>query len=207
MATFEVNRVMLLGNLTQDPETRYLPSGMAVTKLRLAANRRFKDRSGEQREESLFINVEAWGRQAETCQEYLRKGSEALVEGRLKMDSYQAQDGQNRTVYVIVADRVQFGRRPGQGGPGGYSDESGGYDSGGGHNPSPDQSVSSPPGGNYRQSAASPRGAGQHSSSPRQSQSPTWQSEPSTSGFPESEDAPPDDFGDEAGGTDNDLPF
>ncbi|GEM_PF-367094 len=105
----DMNRVFLAGNLTQDPDTRYLPSGTAVSKLRLAANRRYKDtKTGELRDDPLFINVEAWNRTAEFCQEYLRKGRRVLVEGRLRMNSYKTQDGQNRNEILIVAERVQF---------------------------------------------------------------------------------------------------
>lgn len=230
----EINRVMLLGNLTQDPETRYLPSGTAVSKLRLASSRRFKDKSGESREETLFINVEAWGRTGELCQEYLRKGSEALVEGRLKMDTYQAQDGQNRTVYVIVADRVQFGRRPQQGGPGGpgqggFGDDYGDSGGGQGFGSPADRPSAAPPAqesygyGGQRQPPRGPANAGGFGGpsqrppappppprqAPAQSQAPTWQSSPPAGGgdYPADSIPPADDFNDTSGGTNNDLPF
>jgi len=226
----EINRVMLLGNLTQDPETRYLPSGTAVSKLRLAASRRFKDKSGESREETLFINVEAWGRTGELCQEYLRKGSEALVEGRLKMDSYQGQDGQNRTVYVVVAERVQFGRRAQQGGPGqgGAGDEYGDSGGGQGFGPPADR-LAAPPASGSRgfggqgSQQRGPAGAGgfvggqpQRPSTPppprqapAQPQAPSWRSDPPAGGgdYPSDPLPPTDDFGDSSGGTNNDLPF
>jgi single-strand DNA-binding protein len=123
----ELNRIILIGNLTKDPETRHLPSGTSsVTKFRLAASRRYTSQ-GEKKEETLFIDVEAWGKTGEICAQYLRKGSQALVEGRLKMDRYKTQSGEERTVYVIVADNVQLGARPrdGQGG-GDYEEGSGG---------------------------------------------------------------------------------
>ncbi|MBI5154351.1 single-stranded DNA-binding protein [Candidatus Poribacteria bacterium] len=111
----ELNKVLLIGNLTRDPETRMLPSGAQVCKLGLAANHRSGSKDGERREEVLFIDVEAWAKTAELCAQYLRKGSQVLVEGRLKMDKYQTQSGEQRTKFLIVADRVQFGARPGGG--------------------------------------------------------------------------------------------
>jgi single-strand DNA-binding protein len=123
----EFNRVFLIGNLTRDPEVKYLPSGMAVARLRLASNRRFKDRSGEMREEALFISVEAWGRQAELCQQYMAKGRRVLVEGRLQQNDYTTQDGQKRSEIRIVADRVHFmDSRGGEGAP--PQDDSGGFE-------------------------------------------------------------------------------
>jgi single-strand DNA-binding protein len=109
----ELNKVLLIGNLTHDPESRHLQSGTQVCKLRLAANRRSGGGQGtEKREEVLYIDVETWQRTAELCAQYLRKGSQVLVEGRLKMDQFQTQTGENRTKILIVADRVQFGSRP-----------------------------------------------------------------------------------------------
>ncbi len=126
----ELNKVFLIGNLTRDPESRFLQSGSQVCKMGLASNRRYNS-GGEKREETLFIDVEAWGKTAELCSQYLRKGSQILVDGRLKMDQYQTKEGEKRTKYVIVADRVQFGSRAdgGQGGGGGSRSSSGGHDS------------------------------------------------------------------------------
>lgn len=117
----ELNKVFLIGNLTNDPEARWLQSGTPVTKMRIAVTRRMgKREGGERREETLFIDIEAWSRTAELCSQYLRKGSQVLVEGRLKMDQYQTQSGENRTRYLVVADRVQFGSRAdGSSAPGG----------------------------------------------------------------------------------------
>ena len=105
MASF--NRVILMGNLTKDPEVRYTPSGDAVADLRLAVNRRFKGRDGEDREDTCFVGVTVWRRQAETCAEYLRKGSQVLVEGSLKYDEWE-RDGQKHSRLSVTASRVQF---------------------------------------------------------------------------------------------------
>ena len=102
-----LNKVLLIGNLTKNPELRHTPSGMAVVDLRLAANRKFKTASGENRDEACFVNVTVWGRQAETCAQYLQKGSPILVEGRLKYDEWE-KDGQKQSRLSIVAERTQF---------------------------------------------------------------------------------------------------
>ncbi len=186
----EINRVMLLGNLTQDPDTRYLPSGTAVAKLRVAASRRYKDNKGEQREDTLFINVDVWGRQAETCQEYLRKGSEVLVEGSLRMNTYQTKEGQNRNEILVRADRIQFGRRSGSSSQEGESTWRGSeYE---GNRPRPAGSYGSPG------SSPAPR-----SSSP--AEEPAWGSD--SPGGSDSFDPGPEDVPDDSGGTNNDLPF
>ena len=105
MASF--NRVILMGNLTKDPEVRYTPSGTAVGDLRVASSRRYRTADGENREETCFVGVTVWGRQAETCAEYLRKGSPLLLEGRLKYDEWE-KDGQKISRISVVAERVQF---------------------------------------------------------------------------------------------------
>lgn len=116
----DLNKVLLIGNLTADPEpVRFLQSGTAVGRLRLAVNRRYTGREGDKREETLYIDVDVWGKQAENCAQYLRKGGQVLVEGRLKMDQFQTKEGENRTKYVIVAETVRFGARPEGGGGGG----------------------------------------------------------------------------------------
>ena len=103
------NRVILVGNLTRDPEYRQLPSGQAVCRLNLAANRQFKDRqTGVASQEVCFIDVDVWGGQAEACRQYLQKGRPVLVEGRLKFDSWKDNDGQQRSKHSIVASMVQF---------------------------------------------------------------------------------------------------
>lgn len=117
------NKVILMGNLTRDPELKYLPSGMAVANLGLAVNRVWTDReSSEKREEVSFVDLEAWGRTAETMNEYLQKGRAALVEGRLRQQRWETDDGQNRSRLVVVVERFEFvgGRQDGSE-QGGYS--------------------------------------------------------------------------------------
>ena len=103
----DLNRVFLMGNLTRDPEVRYAPSGDAVGELNLAVNRRYRTRDGQDREETCFVNVVVWGRQAETSAEYLRKGSPVLIEGRLQYDQWE-KDGQKQSRLRVRASRVQF---------------------------------------------------------------------------------------------------
>lgn len=103
-----LNRVFLMGNLTRDPEVRYTPSGTAVGDLRLAVNEIYKNKAGETVESTVFVDVEVWARQAETCAEYLYKGSPVLVEGRLKLDQWENQQGEKRSKLRVRADRVQF---------------------------------------------------------------------------------------------------
>lgn len=101
------NRVILLGNLTRDPEMRVTPSGTQVTNFRLAASRRYRQ-GEENKEETLFIDVVVFGRQAQNCHQYLRKGRQALVEGRLTMSQWEGDDGVKRNRYQVVANTVQF---------------------------------------------------------------------------------------------------
>jgi single-strand DNA-binding protein len=100
---------MLIGNLTQDPEVRRTSSGTAVSTLRLAVNESFQNKSGERVERVLFVDIDVWDRQAETCQQYLNKGSPVFIEGRLQMDSWEDKEsGQKRTRLKVRAERVQF---------------------------------------------------------------------------------------------------
>ncbi len=101
-----INRVILAGNLTRDPDVRYLPSGTPVTSFRLAVNRRFKGRSGDV-DETCFIDVKVYGKQAESCGEFLSKGRNVLVEGYLRLEQWDSEGGK-RSKHVVVADRVQF---------------------------------------------------------------------------------------------------
>ena len=101
-----INRVILAGNLTKDPDVRYLPSGTPVTAFRVAVNRRFKGKSGDV-DETCFIDVKVYGKQAESCGEYLSKGRNVLVEGYLRLEEWDSEGGR-RSKYVVVADRVQF---------------------------------------------------------------------------------------------------
>lgn len=103
-----LNRVFLMGNLTRDPEVRYTPSGTAVGDLGLAVNETYKNKAGESVESTVFVDVEVWSRQAETCAEYLYKGSPVFVEGRLKLDQWENQQGEKRSKLRVRADRVQF---------------------------------------------------------------------------------------------------
>jgi single-strand DNA-binding protein len=103
-----LNKVLIIGNLTRDPELRYTPAGTAVANLRMATNRKFKDRNGEAKQEVCFLTVVAWDKQAEVCNQYLRKGSPLFVEGRLQSRSWDGPDGKKRTVMEVRAERVQF---------------------------------------------------------------------------------------------------
>jgi len=115
----DLNKVFLMGRLTFDPELRRTPSGTAVTELRMATSRSWAGRDGERREETLFIDVTVWDRQAENCCQYLRKGSAIHVEGSLRMDTWDDKTtGEKRSKIRVHADRVQF-LDGGRGGPGG----------------------------------------------------------------------------------------
>ncbi|KPK98170.1 MAG: hypothetical protein AMJ95_05505 [Omnitrophica WOR_2 bacterium SM23_72] len=108
-----LNKVFLMGNLTKDPELRYTPQGTAVVNLRLAVNRRFRNKNQELKEETCFITVVVWNRQAETCNQYLHKGSACFIEGRLQSRSWEDNAGQKRNVIEVRAERVQFmGKAP-----------------------------------------------------------------------------------------------
>ena len=103
-----MNRVFLAGNLTRDPEVRHIPSGIAVADLGLAINESYKSKSGEMVENTIFVDVVVWGRQAETSGEYLSKGSPVLIEGRLQLDAWETKEGDKRSKLRVRADRVQF---------------------------------------------------------------------------------------------------
>ncbi len=126
------NRVVLVGNVTRDPELRYIPSGTAVTEIGLAVNDRRKNASGEWVEETTFVDVTLWGRQAEIANEYLNKGSSVLIEGRLKLDTWE-KDGKKNSKLRVVGERMQMlGGRGGPGGGGGSAGGGGGGASRGG---------------------------------------------------------------------------
>jgi len=120
-----LNKVMLIGNLTRDPEIKYTPKGTAVAQIGLAVNRVWSNDAGEKQEETTFVDVELWGRQAEIAGEYLRKGRPVFIEGRLKLDSWDdKQTGQKRNKMKVVGEQLQLlGSR--EGGSGGASTESG----------------------------------------------------------------------------------
>ena len=116
-----VNKVILVGNLTRDPEVRNLPSGMAVCDMRLAVSESYKNKSGERVESVCYVDVVAWARQAENCGEYLSKGSPVMIEGSLRMDEWTTKDNEKRSKLLVNAARVQFlgGGRSGDGRDGG----------------------------------------------------------------------------------------
>ncbi len=107
MASF--NRIIMMGNLTRDPDYKQLASGQSVCRLSLASNRQFKNKqTGTMVQEVCFVDIDVWGPQADSSNQYLRKGSAILVEGRLKFDTWQDAEGQRRSKHAIVADRVTF---------------------------------------------------------------------------------------------------
>jgi single-strand DNA-binding protein len=113
------NKVILIGNLTRDPELRYTPKGVAIAKIGLAVNRTWRNEAGESKEEVTFIDVDAFGRQAETLAQYLKKGSPLMVEGRLKLDQWDdKQTGQKRSRMGVTLEGFQFlgGGNRGEGG-------------------------------------------------------------------------------------------
>lgn len=103
-----LNKVLLIGNLTRDPELRYTPQGTAVANLGLAVSRKFKDKNQEWKDEVCFITVVVWDKQAEACNQYLHKGSPIFVEGRLQFRSWEDKTGAKRNVIEVRAERVQF---------------------------------------------------------------------------------------------------
>ncbi|MGE0010442.1 MAG: single-stranded DNA-binding protein [Candidatus Babeliales bacterium] len=103
------NRIVMIGNLTRDPEYKQLPSGQAVARLGLATNRQYRNKqSGAMVQEVCFIDIDVFGPQAESCRQYLQKGRSVLIEGRLKFDTWETAEGQTRSKHSIVADRVVF---------------------------------------------------------------------------------------------------
>lgn len=116
-----VNKVLLLGRLTRDPELRYTPNGTAVCDLGIAIGRKWKGADGTWKEETCFVDATVWQKQAENCAEYLKKGREVFVEGRLTLDQWQTPEGQKRSKLKVVALNVQFigGRPAGAGEAGG----------------------------------------------------------------------------------------
>jgi single-strand DNA-binding protein len=117
-----VNKVILVGNLGADPEMRYLPSGEAVANLRLATTDNWKDKDGNKQEATEWHRISFFGRQAEVCGQYLKKGSQIYVEGSIRTRKWQDKDGQDKYSTEVRGDRMQMlGRREGMGGPGGDS--------------------------------------------------------------------------------------
>lgn len=129
-----LNKVMLIGNLTRDPELRYTPGGAAVATLGLAVNNRYKQ-GDEWKDDVCYVDVTVWGRSAENCSQYLSKGRAVFVEGRLKFRTWEANDGQKRSKLDVTATNIQFLSRGGE--PKGPPDAG----------PAPEDFDQSPPGG------------------------------------------------------------
>jgi single-strand DNA-binding protein len=117
-----INRVVLVGNLTRDPELRHTPSGTAVCNLRLAVNTRRKDETGQWVDKPNYFDITVWGNQGERCAQYLSKGRPVAIDGRLEWREWETPEGNKRQAVDVVADTVQFlgGRGEGEGGGGGY---------------------------------------------------------------------------------------
>ena len=115
-----LNRVLLMGNLTRDPEVKYTPKGNAVGDLAIAINDSYKAQDGTIKETVTYVDIEVWGRQAETCKQYLTKGRAVFIEGQLRLDQWESPQGEKKSRMKVRADRVQFlGGGPGGGGGGG----------------------------------------------------------------------------------------
>lgn len=134
MASF--NKVILMGNLTRDPETRVTATGLTICKLGLAVSRVFSTKDGERREETTFVDIDAFGKQAEVITKYMRKGRPLMVEGRLKLDQWETNDGQKRNKLGVVLENFQF--------IGGRDDNDSGGNSGGYEQSSPPKRESKP---------------------------------------------------------------
>jgi single-strand DNA-binding protein len=128
MASF--NKVYLMGNLTRDPEIRTTPSGLKIAKLGLAVNRRYRTRDNELKEETTFVDIDAFGQQAETMEKYCQKGSPLFVEGRLRLEQWQNASGENRSKLTVVMENFRFIGGPRDGG-GEAGEAAGGYHAGG----------------------------------------------------------------------------
>ncbi len=145
----DLNKVMLMGNLTRDPEVRYTPKGSAVGDLSIAINRVYRTDDGQSREEVCYVDIVVWGRQAETCKEYLSKGRPIFVEGRLQLDQWES-NGEKKSKLRVVAERIQFLGGGGQGGGQGGS-------TGGGYKKPASSGASYPSEGGSSHSAPPPR--------------------------------------------------
>ncbi len=130
-----LNRVMLIGNLGKDPEVRFTPGGQAVARFSLATSEVFNDREGQRQERTEWHNIVVWGKQAETCGQYLAKGRQVFIEGSIRNRSYDDKDGNKRYITEVNAQRVQF--LGGRGGDGGGGGRGGGGGGGGGHDDLP----------------------------------------------------------------------
>lgn len=153
MASF--NRVILVGNVTRDVELRYTPSSLAVCDIGLAVNDRRKTATGEWVDETTFVDISMFGRTAEVAGEYLKKGSPVLIEGRLKLDQWETNDGQKRSKLKVICDKMQLLGSKGDGGGGGGGSRRGGSSSGGGGD---DYYDDAPPQESYRPQSSGGRG-------------------------------------------------
>jgi single-strand DNA-binding protein len=206
-----MNRVILVGNLTRDIEVRYGQTGLAIGKTGIATNRRMKTQSGEQRDEVMFIDLTFFGRTAEIAQQYFRKGSKILVEGRLVLDQWVDQGGMKRSKHSVTVENLEFiepkGGSNGQGG--GYNNQ-GGYQQQGGYNNNNNYQQNSnqygnqqQPSGNYRDGNSDDYSGGynQQPQQGRNTQQPA--PEPSNSGKPSNDEIPEIDIDD----MDDQVPF
>ncbi|MFA6567246.1 MAG: single-stranded DNA-binding protein [Victivallales bacterium] len=184
-----LNRVFLIGNLTRDPELRYTPQGSAICDLGLAVNRQYTTNDGVKKEEVCFVDITAWGRQAETCNRFVKKGSQIFVEGRLKLDSWQDKEtGKNRSKLNVVAERIQF--------------LSG---SGAGRHQDDGQDGQQQP---YQKSATQPPQAQkQEYSRPQQEQRVSVQQQPANQNQPPPPPLPPEEIFEVDSEPDDDIPF
>jgi len=149
------NKVLLMGNLTRDPQLSYLPSQTAVVEFGVAVNRKWKSREGEDRDETCFVDCRAFGRPAETINKYLSKGRPVFLEGRLTYDTWTAQDGTKRSKHRVTVENFQF--LPGGGGQGGPG---GGQRGGGGGQGGPEDGGSQVPNDNFGGGGSAPAGGG-----------------------------------------------
>jgi single-strand DNA-binding protein len=144
-----VNKVILVGNLTRDPEIRYTPKGSAVADIGLAMNRSYTLEGGERREETTYVDITLWARLAELAGQYLTKGRQVYIEGRLQMDTWQdKQTGQNRSKLKVVGENMVFLGNRGDSGGGGAQGNSGDYEGSQDDGGPPSQAPSEPPSGN-----------------------------------------------------------
>lgn len=205
MASF--NKVMLIGNLTRDPEVRYTPKGSAVCDMAIAVNRRYMTDSGERQEEVTYLDIVLWGKTAELAGQYLAKGRSVFIEGRLQMDTWEDKaTGQKRSKIRVVAENMQFLGNQQGGGGGGGGNFGGGDESEGFSSPPPQQQrrPSGGSGGNYGGGGGGNYGGGGGGGFQQRSSAPQRQPQ---------RQAPPaqqDDFGEGPitdGMEDDDIPF
>lgn len=189
-----LNKVMLIGNLTADPEVRNMPSGTPLTELRLAVSRTLPARNGnegERREETVFLDVSCWNRSAEIAAQFLAKGNPVFVEGRLQMDTWEdKQTGQRRSRIRVVADNIQLLQRRENNGQGGYQQGGGGYQRQGGY----------PQQGGYQRQGGYPQQGGYQQQAPAPAPAP----QPAPQQAPRPQAQPPAPLPNE---TDDDIPF